>query len=180
MDNKQIGQRIKETRESQSLTLQNVADAIGVAKSTIQRYEAGLIENIKLPVIESIANVLNVNPAWVIGKSENKAKDNIQPFKDYVDAYNELNSPLMVNKTERKIVYNFRKADELDKTIVLRTLHIDENTQEEPINKSKMKKYIPTEEDIKSLVARNGKKFTREEAIEFISALFSDDEDEEE
>lgn len=176
MDNKQIGQRIKETRESQSLTLQNVADAIGVAKSTIQRYEAGLIENIKLPVIESIANVLNVNPAWIIGKSENKTKDNIKPFKDYVDAYNELNSPLMVNKTERKIVYNFRKSDELDKAIVLRTLHIDENAQEEPIKKNK---YIPTEEDIKSLVARNGRKLTREEAIEFISAMYSDDDEDE-
>lgn len=47
-----------------------------------------------------------------------------------------------------------------------------------PIKKKK-DKYIPTEEDIQSLVARNGKKFTREEAIEFISEMLSDDDDEE-
>ncbi|MDF2608913.1 MAG: hypothetical protein K0R92_387 [Lachnospiraceae bacterium] len=42
--------------------------------------------------------------------------------------------------------------------------------------KRKTNKYIPTEDDIKSLVARNGKKLTREEAIDLISSLFSEDE----
>ena len=70
MENKEIGLRIKSRREDKNLTLQEVADKVGVAKSTIQRYEAGTIENIKLPVINAIAQVLGVNPAWVIGKSD--------------------------------------------------------------------------------------------------------------
>lgn len=72
MTNIEIGKRIKNERERQGLTLREVADKIGVAASTIQRYEAGSISKIKLPVIEAIANKLNVNPAWLIGKSNDK------------------------------------------------------------------------------------------------------------
>ena len=52
------------------VTLDDVASAVGVAKSTIQRYEHGKIQNIKIPVIHSIAKALDVNPSWIIGKSE--------------------------------------------------------------------------------------------------------------
>ncbi len=66
----EIGRRISETRKSRGLTLQDVASDIGVAKSTIYRYERGAIDNAKMPVLEAIARVLRVNPAWLIGKSE--------------------------------------------------------------------------------------------------------------
>ncbi len=70
MDNKKIGLRIEQRRKALGLTLEYVAAEIGVAKSTIQRYEKGTIEKIKLPVIEAISRVLNVNPAWICLKSE--------------------------------------------------------------------------------------------------------------
>lgn len=70
MDNIAIGNRIKYARNMRDVTLEDIAQKVGVAKSTIQRYENGKIAKIKLPVIESIANALHVNPAWVIGKSE--------------------------------------------------------------------------------------------------------------
>lgn len=72
MTNEEIGNRIKSERESQGMTLKDVADKIGVATSTIQRYEAGAIQKIKLPVIEAIAKNLGVNPAWLVGKSDDK------------------------------------------------------------------------------------------------------------
>lgn len=70
MTNKEIGNRIKYARELRSTTLEDIARKVGVAKSTVQRYENGKIQSIKLPVVESIAYALNVNPAWIIGKSE--------------------------------------------------------------------------------------------------------------
>lgn len=39
-------------------------------KSTIHRYENGKINTIKIPVVESIALALNVNPSWIVGKPE--------------------------------------------------------------------------------------------------------------
>lgn len=55
MDKKTIGRRIKDRRLALNMTQSDIANAVGVAISTVQRYEAGTIERIKLPVIESIA-----------------------------------------------------------------------------------------------------------------------------
>jgi repressor LexA len=68
--NKEIGKRIRQKRIENNLTLKELGDKIGVASSTILRYEKGKINNIKLPVIESIANALNVNPSWLVLKSD--------------------------------------------------------------------------------------------------------------
>lgn len=71
MTNIEIGNRIAERRTQLGLTMDDVAQKIGVAKSTIQRYEKGQIQKIKLPVIESIASALSVNPDWLIGNTDN-------------------------------------------------------------------------------------------------------------
>jgi transcriptional regulator with XRE-family HTH domain len=86
LTNKQIGLRIKSAREEKGMTLQDIADKIGVAKSTIQRYEAGTIDNIKLPVISSIASALDVDPSWLIGKTDKK-KPSIKNNFELEDAY---------------------------------------------------------------------------------------------
>ena len=70
MTNIEIGNRIKYARNLRKSTLDDIAKKVGVTKSTIQRYEAGKITTIKLPVVEAIAIALNVNPAWVVGKSD--------------------------------------------------------------------------------------------------------------
>ena len=70
MENKKIGIRIEQRRKEKGMTLDDIAQEIGVAKSTVQRYEKGTIEKIKLPVLEAIARVLDVNPAWLCFKSE--------------------------------------------------------------------------------------------------------------
>lgn len=67
--NKEIGNRIKGKRIEKGFTLKELGDRVGVASSTILRYENGEINTIKLPIIESIANVLGVDPAWIVLKS---------------------------------------------------------------------------------------------------------------
>lgn len=70
MSNIVIGERIEQRRKELGLTLDDIAQEIGVARSTIQRYEKGTIEKIKLPVIEAIARYMSVDPAWLCGKSD--------------------------------------------------------------------------------------------------------------
>ena len=72
LDNKAIGQRIKAERESKKMTQEDIATELGLNKSTIQRYEAGVVEKIKMPILEAIAKILGVNPAWIIGTTNNK------------------------------------------------------------------------------------------------------------
>lgn len=85
LSNKEIGRRIYDLRIQRDLTLDEIASKVGVAKSTIQRYEKGNITKIKLPVIESIAYVLRVNPNWLIGNVDDPSlsgalPDNIIPM----------------------------------------------------------------------------------------------------
>lgn len=68
-DYRDMGERIRQRRLALGLTQSDVAHEIGVATSTIQRYEKGAFEKIKLPVIEAVASVLQVNPSWLIGTS---------------------------------------------------------------------------------------------------------------
>ena len=72
IDRVQMGERMAMRREQLGLSLAEVAAEVAVAVSTIQRYEKGKIENIKLPVMESVARVLRVDPAWLLGKTGGK------------------------------------------------------------------------------------------------------------
>jgi transcriptional regulator with XRE-family HTH domain len=107
MTNEQIGLRIKVARIEKGMTLLDVSKKIGVDKSTIQRYEAGTIAKIKLPIISSISDVLGVNPAWIIGKSERKENSNVN-----VDELNNESRELLQFYNERsdlKIFYDKTK-----------------------------------------------------------------------
>ena len=68
----EIGKRITLRREELGASMEEIAQKVGVHKSTIQRYEAGSIQRIKLPVVESIASALSVSPVWLFGLSEEK------------------------------------------------------------------------------------------------------------
>ena len=65
---KEIGRIIAEKRRELNLTLEEVGQRVGVTKSTIQRYEAGLITTPKLAVLESIARALSLDSALLTGK----------------------------------------------------------------------------------------------------------------
>lgn len=69
-NNTKIGERIKQAREERGLTLEELAKELGLNKSTIQRYESAKIGKIKLPIIEAIAQKLNVNPEWLSDKTD--------------------------------------------------------------------------------------------------------------
>lgn len=85
--NKEIGLRIEAARKEKKMSLQDVAEKVSIARSTVQRYEQGKIVNVKLPVVEAIANAVGVSPAWVLGKSFQKydsdapLPSNIHPVK---------------------------------------------------------------------------------------------------
>lgn len=73
-DRRLLGERIKVRRTELNMTQGDIAHQIGVAISTVQRYEKGQIEKIKLPVVEAIARTLDVSPDWLIGKTEIREK----------------------------------------------------------------------------------------------------------
>lgn len=70
MDLNLLGTRMKSARKLRKRTLDDVAAAIGVNKSTIQRYEVGHIAHPKLPVIKAVAEYLDISHRWLLGETE--------------------------------------------------------------------------------------------------------------
>ncbi len=100
MENNKIGNRIKQVREELKLTQEELAQAVGMNKSTIQRYEIGHVEKIKLPVIDALAERLNVNPDWLSCKVDERK------------AFNESSQPNEV-KLSDDVVVLARHLDEI-------------------------------------------------------------------
>ena len=65
----QIGQRIRARRKVCGMTQTALGDAVGLNKSTIQRYESGKIETITHPVLAANAKTKNEYAAWLPGQS---------------------------------------------------------------------------------------------------------------
>lgn len=113
MDNKQIGDRIKNRRKDLKFTLQEIADVVGVASSTIQRYESGRISQLKLPVLESIAKAINVNPVWLV-KEDAPMETGISDsdfIKNYKSEIEKRTVHTTINLKDFKFL--FTKEDEL-------------------------------------------------------------------
>ena len=58
-----IGSRIKELRTSLGLTQEELGDLIGVKKAAINKYESGLVKNIKRDMQARLAEALHTDPA---------------------------------------------------------------------------------------------------------------------
>ena len=64
---KDIQDKIKERRLELGLTLENVAEALGVNRSTVMRYESKSIEKMPVSVIPPLAKVLKCSPEYLMG-----------------------------------------------------------------------------------------------------------------
>lgn len=93
-----FGARMKAKREEKQLTLQQIATQIGVARSTVQRYEADTITCPKMPVVHGIARCLGTSSEYLLGKTDDDAPREVQ-FDDFTYAlYNESKALTPENK----------------------------------------------------------------------------------
>ncbi len=62
-----IGERIRSRRKELGLTVDELAEKLGKNRATIYRYESNEIEKLPTTVLEPLAAVLNVTPAYLMG-----------------------------------------------------------------------------------------------------------------
>ena len=67
---KGMAQRIKTLRQEKGLTLEQVAAVVGVGKSTVRKWETGMIANMKRDKIASLAKALGTTPEYLMGWDE--------------------------------------------------------------------------------------------------------------
>lgn len=67
--------RIKSLRLSMNATMEDIANAVGVSKSTVQRWESGDIKNLRRDKIAKLAKALHTSPAYLMGWADSPTAD---------------------------------------------------------------------------------------------------------
>ena len=78
-----MGDRIHQLRKEKGLTLEYVGKFVGVAKSTVRKWEKGDIESIRSDNIQRLADILGTTFEYLMdGVTENITYQNIEPMPD--------------------------------------------------------------------------------------------------
>ena len=94
-----MGDRISQKRKEKGMTMEELGNALGLQASAINKYEKGLVENIKRPVIKEMARVLECDPVWLMGFDV----EDIKPAADYA---------INLTEDEQLLIEAYRSNDE--------------------------------------------------------------------
>lgn len=70
-----LAKKIKMLRQLRGLTLEQVGNAVGVGKSTVKKWESGMISNMGVDKILPLAQILGTTPAELINLTAEETKD---------------------------------------------------------------------------------------------------------
>ena len=111
-----MAQRIKELRQQRGLTLEQVATIVGVGKSTVRKWETGMIANMKRDKIASLAMALGTTPAYLMGWKETAEEK-------------EIPGEIVLTEEEKMLLNLFRRVPEQNQAMVLEMIRAAVNTQ---------------------------------------------------
>lgn len=107
-----IGQKIHQLRVERGMTLEELGNKVGVGKSTIRKWEIGMIENMKRDKIAKLAEALEVSPGYLLGWDVEKIDEVENMYKESrqmerMSKYAEILSNLSLTdgETEQMIKY---------------------------------------------------------------------------
>lgn len=115
-----MAQRIKTLRQQKGLTLEQVAEVVGVGKSTVRKWETGLIANMRRDKIADLAKALGTTPAYLMGwkvEEPKKEKDPSEP---------------KLTEVEKLMLELFRKIPEDKQSEALDLLRVALKMQQRP------------------------------------------------
>lgn len=104
-----VGERMKARRKSLGISADKVAEALGVSRSTIFRYEKGDIDKVPSEQLEPIARVLKTSVGYLMGWVEDPGVVMPGGFAE---------SSMKLSDDEMAIVELYRRASEDDRLAV--------------------------------------------------------------
>lgn len=79
-----VGEKIKMYREKKGYTLEELGNRVGVGKSTIRKWENGIIKNMRRDKIQKLAEVLGCSPLEFIDVDEKVIEKYQKELDEYV------------------------------------------------------------------------------------------------
>lgn len=67
MTDQEIGNVIKKKRQALGLTQTQLGEKLGVGAAAVNKWEQGVVTNIKRELLRNLATVLKIHPAYLIG-----------------------------------------------------------------------------------------------------------------
>ena len=80
---------LKQKRMEKNLTLEQVGNFVGVGKSTVRKWETGMIENMGRDKIVALSKVLDVSPLEILGILETEETPLVVPT-NIINVYKQL------------------------------------------------------------------------------------------
>ena len=77
----ELSRKLKDLRLQKGMTLEQVGDIVGVGKSTVRKWETGMIANMKRDKIALLAQALGTTPAYLMGWEEDKKENTPEDIK---------------------------------------------------------------------------------------------------
>lgn len=121
---------LKEKRLEKKLTLEQVGEIVGVGKSTVRKWENGMIENMGRDKIVSLSKALGISPLDILGIGD--SEDETNPIKKELnDIFDLLNSKRQRNvlnfasnqlDEQKNNVLDINKTTEKNKLIPIETV----------------------------------------------------------
>lgn len=96
---------LRTRRKALHLTLEEIAQATGVTRATVQRWESGGIKNVRYDKLASLAKILEVTPAYLMGAPENPEESERTPDDMEVDEYLDY----LKNRSEMRMLFSVSK-----------------------------------------------------------------------
>lgn len=115
-----IGERIRELRIKNNLTQQNIADHLGINRTTYVKYETGDID-ISAKVLNILADLFSVPTDYLLGREPNEDKKNSLPplnQKDEKDISVALDKILNNLECEEALSFYGEPMDEHTKELI--------------------------------------------------------------
>lgn len=94
-----MGEIIKRLRIENDMTLEELGDKVGVGKSTVRKWENGIIANMKRDKIAKVASVFDVSPSYLMGWDNDEKQEDLETTVSALDlVYNDKNIQLITEK----------------------------------------------------------------------------------
>lgn len=95
---------LKEKRLEKGMTLEEVGNLVGVGKSTVRKWENGMIENMGRDKIIKLSNALSISPLAILGIDEPNQESNLKSNYRIILSNNFKKNRLKRNLTVEQLV----------------------------------------------------------------------------
>lgn len=104
----ETGEQMKKRRKQLNMSADELAEKLGVSRSTIFRYEKGDIDKVPAEYIKVLAKALNTSPGYLMGWEENleTETDFIPKLMSNVNDVQHVKLLLELTDTDKKSVFD--------------------------------------------------------------------------